>query len=139
VVDRCRSGDLTPALSLGSPGAGQRYATLTLRDTGGRTCTVEGYGGVGLYDAAGAALPTRQVRVATPAPRLVTLLPGAAVTSQLQWSAVPGAGDQETGDCQPVAATLGVIPPGETDPLSVAWPGGPVCEGGTIQQQAYTG
>jgi hypothetical protein len=30
-----------------------------------------------------------------------------------------------------------VIPPDETDPLSVAWTFGPVCEGGTIEQHPY--
>jgi hypothetical protein len=100
---------------------------------------VKGYGGVGLYDSAGRALPTRQVRVPAPAPRLVTLRPGESATSQLQWSAVPGAGESQTGDCQPAAATLRVIPPDETEPLSLPWPAGPVCVAGTIEQQAYTG
>jgi hypothetical protein len=68
---------------------------------------------------------------------VVTLRPGAKVTSQLHWGAVPGTGDSSTGDCQPTAATLQVIPPNETDPVGVRWQGGPVCEGGTIQQSAY--
>ena len=122
---------------LGDPGAGQRHATLVLKDTGGQTCTIDGYGGLGLVDAAGRALPTRQVRVASPAPKLVTLKPGATVRAQLQWGAVPGTGDSATGDCQPTPAALQVIPPDETDALRVAWQGGPVCEGGTIQQSAY--
>jgi hypothetical protein len=108
-----------------------------LRNTSGRTCTVRGYGGLGLVDASGAPLPTRQDRVSPPAPATVTLHPGSSASSQLHWGAVTGTGDATTGDCQPTAAALQVIPPDETQPLSVAWTQGPVCEGGTIQQQPY--
>jgi hypothetical protein len=134
---RCHTGDLTGSLRPGDSGAGQRHATLVLTNTGGRTCTITGYGGVGLVDASGAALPTHQVRVSPPAPAAVTLRPGASAGSQLHWSAVPGSGDATTEDCQPTAATLQVIPPDETQPLSVPWTQGPVCERGSIDQQAY--
>lgn len=133
---RCSNADLAGSLQPGSPGAGQRYATLVLRNTGGRTCTIRGYGGIGLVDASGAPLPTHQDRV-SPAPGTVTLRPGGSATSQLHWSAVPGTGDATSGDCQPTAAALQVIPPDETSPLSIPWTQGPVCEGGTIQQQPY--
>lgn len=136
-VDRCRTSELSGSLVAGSPGAGQRYATLVLRDTGGRTCTVDGYGGLGLVDAAGHPLPTLQVRVPSPAPRAVVLGPGDAVSAALHWSAVAAAGDRPQGDCQPVAAALQVIPPDETGALSVPWSGGPVCGSGRIDQQAY--
>jgi uncharacterized protein DUF4232 len=134
---RCHTSELTGSLVPGSPAAGQRYATLVLQNTGGRTCTVLGYGGIGLADGSGGALPTNQLRVSSPAAALVTLRPQASVRSALHWSAVAGPGDATTGDCQPVAAVLRVIPPDETDALSVAWNGGPVCSRGTIDQQAY--
>lgn len=138
-VDRCHTGELTGSLVPGSPGAGQRYATVVLENTGGRTCTVHGYGGIGLVDSAGAPLPTHQVRVPTPAPATVTLAPHDTVRSQLHWGAVAGTGDSTSGACQPTPAALQVIPPDETDHLSIPWDQGPVCEGGTIQQQAYAG
>jgi hypothetical protein len=134
---RCHTSELTGSLVAGSPGAGQRYATLVLQNTGGRICTVFGYGGIGLAAASGGALPTNQVRVPAPAAAPVTLRPRASVRSALHWSAVAGTGDATTGDCQPVAAVLRVIPPDETDALTVAWNGGPVCSRGTIEQQAY--
>jgi hypothetical protein len=137
-TDRCHTSELTGSLTGADAGAGQRYLTLVLRNTGGETCTIDGYGGVGLVDARGAALPTDQIRVASPAPALLTLRPGASASSVLHWTVVPGSGDAQTGDCQPTAATLRVIPPDETDALSIAWTGGPVCQGGTLQQQAYT-
>ncbi|TYP88988.1 DUF4232 domain-containing protein [Blastococcus xanthinilyticus] len=135
---RCSTSALTAGLTSGAAGAGQRSATLTLTNVSGSACRVEGYGGVGLLDGSGRPLPTDQVRVPTPAPGLVTVAPGAAVVSQLQWSVVPGDGDAASGECQPSPATLTVIPPDETDAVTVAWSLGPVCEGGTIRQQAYT-
>jgi hypothetical protein len=138
-VDRCHTGELTGSLVPGSPGAGQRYATLVLRDTGGQRCTVHGYGGLGLVGADGRALPTRQVRAADPAAATVLLAPGGTVSSQLHWSVIPGPGDAQSSACQPTPTTLRVIPPDETDALSVHWSLGPVCSGGTIEQRAYTG
>jgi hypothetical protein len=136
-VDRCHTSELTGSLRAGDAAAGNRYATLVLTDTGGQTCTVEGFGGLGLVDASGRSLPTVQARSGGPG-AVVTLRPGASVSAQLHWGAVPSDGDAQTGDCQPVPATLRVIPPDETDALSVAWSGGPVCAGGTIQETAYS-
>jgi hypothetical protein len=135
--DRCHTSELTGSLAPGSPGAGQRYATLVLRNTGGQTCSLRGFGGIGLADANGSALPTRQVRTGA-APASVVLPPGDSARSQLHWSTVPGPGDAQTSQCQPPATTLRVIPPDETDALSIAWTQGPVCSGGTIDQHAYT-
>jgi hypothetical protein len=136
-TDRCHTAALTGAVSSPDAGAGQRYSTLTLTNTGGAACTVHGYGGLGLVDASGQALPTAQVRVPAPAPMTVTLPPGGHATALLHWSAIPGSGDAAGGACQPTAAILRVIPPDETDALSVPWAGGPVCEQGRIEQQAY--
>jgi len=134
---RCSTSELTASLGAETAGAGQRYATLTLRNTGGHACTVHGFGGLGLAGAGGAALPTKQVRTGGPA-TTVLLAPGATARSDLHWGAVNGPGDAPTGDCQPTPTTLRVIPPDETDPLSVAWTFGPVCEGGTIEQHPYS-
>ena len=138
-VDRCHTSELTGSLVPGSPGAGQRYATLVLRDTGGQRCTIHGYGGLGLVGADGHALPTTQVRAPSPAPVTVLLAPGGTVSSQLHWSVVPGPGDSQSAACQPTPTTLRVIPPDETDALSVRWDLGPVCSKGTIEQRAYAG
>src|SRR5690349_11892916 len=55
---RCSTADLAVRLRAGSPAAGQRYATVVLTDTGGRTCTVGGYGGLALLGAPGQGVPT---------------------------------------------------------------------------------
>jgi hypothetical protein len=123
----------------GSPGAGQRYAALVLTDAGRSACAIHGFGGLGLAGPDGEPLPTHQVRVREPAPTTVTLRPGGSATAQLHWSAVAGQGDAQSGNCQPVPATLTVIPPDQTEALSVPWEMGPVCEGGTVEQHAYAG
>lgn len=138
-TDRCHTSELTGRLVRADAGAGQRYATLTLRNSGNRTCTIHGYGGLGLVDGSGRALPTKQVRAASPVPTTVRLAPGGTVSSDLHWGAIPGPGDNQTGDCQPTPAAVHVIPPDETTSLSVPWSLGPVCEGGTIEQRAYVG
>lgn len=138
-TDRCHTSELTGRLVTGGAGAGQRYATLTLRNSGSRTCTIHGYGGLGLVDGSGRTLPTKQVRDASPAPTTVRLTPGGTASSDLHWGAIPGPGDNQTGDCQPTPAAVHVIPPDETDFLSVPWNLGPVCQSGTIEQRAYTG
>lgn len=135
-MSRCRTGELTGHLGAVGDEAGNRDAQLTLVNTGGRTCTVDGYGGIGLQ-AGSVALPTHQNRIPSPAPTLVLLTPGASATSALRWSVIAGGGDAATGRCQPAASTLEVIPPDETDPLAVAWDAGPVCQGGSVQQQAW--
>jgi hypothetical protein len=122
---------------MGDAGAGQRSAVLTLVNGSGQTCRIEGFGGIGLVGANGQALPTKQVRVESPAPSLVTVAPGAGVTSQLRWTVVPAGSDPASGCPTPVA--VAVIPPDETDAVTVAWSLGPVCDGGTVQQQAYAG
>jgi hypothetical protein len=112
---------------------------VVLTDSSGSSCTVHGYGGLGLVGPGGEQLPTRQVRLTEPAPTTVTLRPGGSVSAQVHWGAVAGPGDSRTGNCQPVPSTLRVIPPDETTALSVPWDQGAVCEGGTIEQKAYAG
>src|SRR5438067_3986 len=53
-VGRCHTAQLSATLTAGSPGAGQRYATLVLENTGRGTCTVHGYGGIQLVSVTGA-------------------------------------------------------------------------------------
>jgi hypothetical protein len=134
---RCTTGNLSASLGDPGEGAGQRYATLVLTNRSGAGCLVEGYGGIGLVDGAGRALPTQQVRDPAASPEAVVLEPGASATSRLQWSVVPGGDDATDGPCRPTPAALQVIPPDEQTALSVDWPYGAVCSGGRIEQQAY--
>lgn len=117
--------------------AGNLYGKILLTNHSDSTCTVYGYGGIGLYASSGSAVPTRQVRDAATPPVTITLRPGDHAYSRLHWSDVTGTGDSNTGQCEPTAATLRVIPPDETRALDAHWPGSPACERGRIEQTAY--
>ena len=132
-VDRCHTSELTGSLAAGSPGAGQRYATLVLRNTGGRTCTLHGFGGLGLAAADGHALPTQQVRTGAARPR--SCCPGRdrAVRAALERGYRPRGRDDR--DVPADADDPAGDPAGRDRALSVAWTLGPVCSGGTIEQQ----
>lgn len=138
--DRCHTSELTGALSMGDAAAGNRYATLTLTNTGGEVCTVYGYGGLGLVGSGGTSVPSQQERVAAAdgtGGKRTTLQPGQSVSATLHWTAVATGPEPTSGDCEPTPTALTVIPPNETDSLSVAWSYGPVCDFGHIEQTPY--
>lgn len=135
--DRCHTSGLSASLGRPDAGAGNRYAVLSLTNTGTSPCVIFGYGGVQLLDAAGKPVPTRQVRDPQHKPLRVLLQPGGAADSTLHWSVVPSGSESTTGACQPTAAALLVTPPDETEPLKIAWNSGPVCQQGRIDQGAY--
>jgi hypothetical protein len=132
----CSTATLTARLLPGSPGAGQRYATVVLTNTGGRTCSVTGYGGLALLGAPGQGVPTDLRRVASPAPQTVTLAPGVSARSLLHWTVVPAV-DENGAACEPTATGVVVTPPDQTSALLRPWSFGAVCQHGLIQQNAY--
>jgi len=135
--DRCHTADLAARLRALDSAAGQRYAALVLINRSTSTCRVYGYGGVQLLDAARRPLPTEQVRDRLSPPRLVSLRPGATAYSRLHWGVVPSGTESQTGPCEPTPSYLLVTPPDETQPITVAWSYGMVCQRGRIEQTAY--
>lgn len=134
---RCHTSELTASLRPQGAAAGNRYATLVLTNHTAHTCRIYGYGGLGLLDAQHHAIVTHQYRNPAHPPVLVTVTPGHSASTLLHWGVVPAGAEQETGPCEPQPSFLSVIPPDETDPLVVAWPDGPVCQQGRIDQWAY--
>jgi len=134
---RCRTPDLTGALSGLNSSTGHRYARLVLTNVSGHTCTVYGYGGLQLATASRQPLPTIQRRDPTHPPRLVRLAPGGKASSVLAWGVVPSGSEPVTGPCEPQPSLLLVIPPDETTQLAVPWRSGSVCQHGEITQWAY--
>src|SRR5207342_2358160 len=96
---KCVASQLTGSLQEGSPAAGQRYATLLVKNTSTTTCTLFGYGGLGLYFMSGTPLPTDAKRVPPPGPTTVTLAPGGTAKQNLHWTVVPSG--NEGNPCQP--------------------------------------
>lgn len=127
----CTTSDFNASVySNGNAGAGQRYATLQLENASGSSCTTGGWSGLGLVNADG-ALPTRVVREGSA--RTITIPAGASAYEQLHWGVVPGEGESETGQCEPTARALHIIPPNQTTHISVNWVGSPVCQHGQIR------
>ena len=133
---QCATADLAAQLKAGSPGAGQRYATIVLTNTGGRTCYVQGYGGMALLGSPGQGVPTDLRRNASPTAGTVTLAPGASARSLLHWTVVP-ASNEPGAACEPTALTSVVTPPNQTTAALRPWTFGVVCQHGRIDQNAY--
>jgi Protein of unknown function (DUF4232) len=129
---RCTVPQLRGSLTNFSAGAGQRYATLVLRNASRRSCTMFGYPGALLLASNGRALPTNVVRDRSVRPRTIVVRPGGRATSQWHWSVIPGVGEQHPGRCEPPPARVEVTPPNDFSHLVLPWRSGPVCEHGTI-------
>lgn len=136
-IERCHTSMLDGSLQQGSPGAGQRYAQLSLRNTGDQACTIHGYSGLQLVGSNGQALPTDVNRVPGQGPETVRLAPGEATSATLHWGVVPTGDEPTTGPCGYQPSRMLVIPPDETDQLTVDWTAGRVCGGGSIDITAF--
>ncbi|ROP38684.1 DUF4232 domain-containing protein [Saccharothrix texasensis] len=134
---RCTAAVLAGAVESTEAGAGNRYGKLVVTNNGAAPCTVNGYSGLQLLDAAGNALPTDLQRKPDPGPAPVTLAPGAAAAANLHWTVVPTGDEPVDRPCQAEAAKAAAIPPDETQPMSLRWGLGPVCAGGKIEISAF--
>jgi hypothetical protein len=135
-LPRCHTRDLRAHVVPGSPGAGQRYATIELQNRSRHRCTVTGYPGAQLVRR-GAEVPTRVVRVRGPKIRTVRLAPGAKASADWHWGAIPSGREPRTGACEPSADHVRITPPDERRSLRVRWRLGPVCGGGRIETKPF--
>jgi hypothetical protein len=125
VSTRCHTSELAASFTAGDAAAGNRYARLVLTNTTNRACTVFGYGGLQPLDAAGRELSITLTRNAQQGPpKLVRLAPGGTVARTIHWTVVPSG----TATC-PTPASATIIPPDETDPLTIPWKLGEICNG----------
>lgn len=134
---RCTAAVLRGEVHQLDSAAGNRYADLVVTNTGATPCTLYGYGGLQLRDAAGNALPTTALRDEPPGPALVTVAPNGTAVKRLHWGVVPTGTEPVDTPCEPNPASLSIIPPDETEPFTVVWSLGPVCAGGTFHASAY--
>jgi predicted small lipoprotein YifL len=134
---RCGPTSLSGAIEGGDAGAGNRYVKLAVTNTSSKACTLYGYGGLELTNAAGAAIPTKLTRKPDPGPALVTLEPGQKAYKNLHWGVVPDGTEPVEGPCEPASAGIKVIPPDETEPFTVKFDFGSVCQHGAMDGSAY--
>ncbi|MEV6244268.1 DUF4232 domain-containing protein [Lentzea sp. NPDC051838] len=136
-VKRCDSTALKGQVDPTDAGAGNRYGKFVVTNSSTAPCTLNGYSGFQLENAAGAAIPTKLERKADPGPKALTLAPGTKASANLHWGVVPSGNEPVEGPCQPEPAKAIAIPPDETVPLTMPWTFGPVCSGGRIEISAF--
>jgi Domain of unknown function (DUF4232) len=105
---RCVTGAL--GIRLGQPGAaaGNRYLPIVFTNTSGKACTLYGYPGVSLLDAAGKQIGAPASREAGSTPKLVTVAPGASASA-----AVHTAAQGVAPSCGPTSTQIRVYVPDE--------------------------
>jgi len=135
----CTADQLSVSVTPGSPGAGQRYATVILRNrTVGIACRIRGYVGLGLLGRSGRTVPTDAVRDHSRPSRTVLLRPGQRAAANLHWTAIPGTGEPVYSACEPTPVRLQVTPPDARVQLLTPWRFGPVCLHGRIDVRPLT-
>ncbi|MQA94818.1 MAG: DUF4232 domain-containing protein [Streptosporangiales bacterium] len=128
----CQAATMKGRIRIQGAGMGSTYAVLIVTNTGKRPCDATGYVGMRLLDAQDRPLPTNVRREGRQLRNLVILAPGDSAYTEIRWSTVPAAGDNESGPCQPKAETLEVTAPDDTRQFPVDWNGSSVCSRGTI-------
>lgn len=133
----CAGGDLTGSFQVlqGSAGAGQISYVLTVTNSSTHDCFVSGIPDVLLLDASNSALPTH-VSAAHPGQATaakIALAPGDSASAEARFSPdVPGPGEQQTGACEPKAASMRVSAPGGGTVDVPVQPATSVCERGAL-------
>jgi hypothetical protein len=125
---RCHTADLSGRLGFIQGAAGSRIGPLVLKNRSSHTCTLFGYIGGRLYNAAGRPIPTRIVRDHSVPRHTVVVAPGRSAFVDLHWLAIPPG----TARACPQPRTFAVTPPDERTQLRVRWKDGWVCGHGRI-------
>ena len=118
--------------------AGSTYYTVSLRNDGKVSCTLEGYPGVSLVGGAnGTQIGRAADRNTAAGESTVSLAQGASTTFTLQ---VAQAGNYSSGECQPTPARgMRIYPPANTGALFLARSGITACAGMTAVHQLTVG
>ena len=130
----CLVSQLNAQLNELSPGAGQRYASVTFNNSGQKPCQMLGFPGLQL---AGNNAPTKVVRSNKPKV-LITVPVGGSAYTIIHWTAIPSGNEPQNGPCEPTATQIKLTPPNETNSLTQPWTFGPVCGGGELDVDPMT-
>ena len=129
---RCHSGQLSASFGTVGAGAGNRYVRVILTNNGPSSCSTIGYVGMQLLSSGGQAIPTSVVRDGPGTPTTVVLAPGAQASASLHWGAIAGGNEPQNAPCEATPQQVQITPPNETQPLTIGWSFGPVCEQGHL-------
>ncbi|MFN2452384.1 MAG: DUF4232 domain-containing protein [Candidatus Dormibacteria bacterium] len=135
---RCHTNQVAVQFLPAQGATGHSFRSAALRNTAGGTCTVYGYVGMLLLDAAGRPLPTVVQRgggmLGTPPPALVALRPMAIAYFEMEYS------NMQSGPSPcPTSAQVEVTPPDETTHLLVDLPLAPCADGRLIVTALHDG
>jgi hypothetical protein len=129
---RCHTAQLSASFTTIGAGAGNRNGRLILTNNGPGSCSTIGYVGMQLLGSGTQMIPTNVVRDVTVTPTTVVLAPGAQASSSLHWGAIAGGNEPQNAPCEATPVQVQITPPNETQPLTVGWSFGPVCEQGHL-------
>jgi hypothetical protein len=122
-----------------SEGAGHVAADIAFKNISGQTCTVAGFPGVSLLASNDHPLPTNVLRDASAAVTTIKVAPGAWVHVEMRYSPnVPGPGEPDTGQCEPMTVHALAQLPGDSAwaPVTLDSPT-TVCEKGELQVKPF--
>lgn len=124
-AESCRADELDASLAGSDAAAGSRFTTIVVRNTSDRSCVLEGVPGVGVRGTWGSTLRPR-VSSGVGAAGPVTLAPGAAARSLLEWGGSLAGAEQERASMIVVQLAAGQVPlrvgatiEGSEDPLDI--------------------
>jgi hypothetical protein len=122
---RCTAKEMSTGLHGSQTGLSNRGFILTLTNTSNNSCSVDGYAGLKLKNAAHHLLHSSTHRGSTyfatdPGPHRIVLSPGETASADFAFGAGTG------GSTDSVATYLLVAPPGTSRYLTVRIPGAPV-------------
>jgi Domain of unknown function (DUF4232) len=114
----CATSNLRITLGNGGAGAGTDFTVLDFINSGTTTCTLYGFPGVSLTNAADVQIGAAAIRdPASNPPALVTLAPGAEANTEI---GIGNAENYSAADCKPTPATqLKIYPPNQTQAIQV--------------------
>ena len=135
-ISQCGTSGLSVALGKNEGAMSHASREIILTNTSGRTCTMKGYGGYGLYVQGRTAMVANVTRGGylsgiDPGPAQLTLRPGAHAYAMIGWT-TPTAGTA----CLH-AVRLAVTPPNQTVSLPVAF-SADVCDSGHLSNTAWS-
>jgi hypothetical protein len=134
----CQGTDLTAVFALipNSAGAGQIAYALMVKNSSQSPCWVQGIPKGTLLGANGTVLPTNVK--GSGGGRRIVLPPGASATAQARFSPdVAGAGDSQSGACQPQAHTFQLTAQGVSVTEAAIKPPTSVCQRGTLNFEPF--